>query len=277
MNNFIKFIRGYTGFFSFYGVYLQIILAIGAIAVGIIDRNLIIKNWPFVLLIFGAVFLVPFLVLGLSRLQGTFAKSLRLFIFSAFRVETFAGFGLIILLLFTGLFILNLSRGFYDGPQIFLNVLFLNLLFLYFLALVYTKKFQIKQPSDLLIRNNGHAEVYLYQDGTIRHIPDPETLSLLGYSFEEVVDINDTEFATYKRKAALDSAKTARLVQEEGNSEEVWMIFGDRRRLIPDPYTLDFIQRLGKRPINIVTREQLNQWKVLNPIISILKLMRVII
>ena len=276
MDTFVKFIKGYKGFFNFYGVYLQIVLAIGAIAVGIIDRNLIIKNWVFALLIFGVVFLAPFLVLGLSNLQGTFAKSLRLFIFSAFRIETFAGVGLIILLLFTGLFILNLSRGFYDGPQIFLNVLFLNLLFLYFLALVYTKKFQIKQPSDLLIRNNGHAEVYLYQDGTIRHIPDPESLSLLGYSFDEVVDINDTEFRTYKRKAALDSVKTARLVKEEGNSEQIWMIFGDGRKLVPDLYTIDFIQGLGKRPVDVVTKEQLSQWKVLNSLTSILKLMRVI-
>lgn len=276
MRTIVNFFKSYKGFFTFYGVYLQVFLAVGAITVSIIDRNLVIENWPIAILILVVIFLLPFLVVGLSYLRGTFTKGFRLFIFSTFRVETFAGVGLIVLLLFTGLFFLNLGRGYYDGTQIFLNVLFLNLLFLYFLALIYANRFQIKQSSDLLIRKKGHAKVYLYQDGAIRHIPDPETLQLLGYSFEDVVDINETEFKAYNVKAELGSVKRARLVQEQESPGEIWMIFGDGRKLIPDHYTLDFILRFDERSVETVTKQELAQWRELSPLVSILKIMRVI-
>jgi hypothetical protein len=84
----------------------------------------------------------------------------------------------------------------YEGEQIFLNVLVLNVFFLYLFGLLISGRFQIKQPPAILIRQKGRGEVHLYKSGTIRHIPDPPTLGLLGYSWGDIADISELEFKT---------------------------------------------------------------------------------
>jgi hypothetical protein len=259
------------GFLSFYGVYLQVILAALGIMVTI-DRDIVIQNWPVVAVIIFAVLLMPFIVLGIASLRGAFAKWLRLVTFSVFKVETFATVGLFVLVLFSALFLSNLIfHNAYIGEQIFLNVFLLNLLFVFFLALVVGGKFQIEQPSALLIRRGSDPAVYLYQSGVIRHIPDPATLQLLGHSFGDVVSVSDREFAAYTSRPPIDSVSEARLVRSE-ESRMVWIIFDDIRKRIPDAPTLAFLQELNDRSIDAVSEEELQAWVEAEPLNSILDL-----
>jgi len=265
------FLATIKGFLAGYAVYLGIWLAIAEIAVSV-DRDYFVQNWSTYKWFVTAVFIFPFLLFGLSIWQGSVAKRLRLLTFSIFRVEVFVLVSLFVLVLFTMLFLQNLFRHTFQGEQIFLNVLLLNLIFIFFLALILADKFQIKQPSALLIRRQGHTKVYLYRDGVIRHIPDPPTLRLLGYSFGDVVDVSDTEFKVYVQRPAIESVTTARLVQVEDGPGEVWTIFGDTRKYVPDLHTLKFILQLRERSIEAVTEDKLNAWEESSPLVSVLNL-----
>jgi hypothetical protein len=197
---------------KFYGVYLPILGAFAQVAVAI-NRNYIVQNSSTSLLILGITLALPFLVFMLSNLQGAFAKWLRLFIFSIFRVKIFATIGLLSLALLSMRFLFNLLvRHIFEGEEIFLNVFVMNAIFIYFLGLIIYGRFQIRQPSAILLRKNVQLEVYVYQDGTIRHIPDPPTLALLGYSWNDVVEVGNAEFKAYKQKPAIESVTNARLV-----------------------------------------------------------------
>lgn len=261
------------GFLSFYGVYFQIILTTVGIMTPIVGQDVFAQNWFVSAAIVSGILLLPFIVVGIASFRGSFAKWLRLMVFSVFKVETFAGVGLASLVLFSFLFLYNLFfRNAYVGEQIFLNVFLLNLLFVFFLALVVRGKFQLVQPSALLIKNNGHSAVYLYQDGVLRHIPDHVTSRLLGYSFDDAVTVNDKEFKAYPQRPPIDSISEARFVKTE-ESREVWVIFGDVRKRIPDETTLEFLQKLKRRSIDVVSEDVLQAWVETKPLTSILDLM----
>jgi hypothetical protein len=260
------------GFWNFYGVYIGVILAAATLVAELVGRDVIIQNYLIFTAIAVAVLLLPFIVLGIANSKGAFAKWLRLVAFSLFQVRAFAGVGFIILLLFSMLFLFNLLfRGSYQGEQIFLNVFLLNLLFVFFLSLVLSGRFEIKQPSALLIKNTGHQEIYLFQDGVIRHIPDPPTLSLLGYSPNDIVEVNDAEFEAYQKRPVIQSVINARFVTTE-EKDIVWIIFRDTKKRIPDLATLNFLQSLHKRDIDVVSADTLNTWKETDPLVSILSM-----
>lgn len=257
--------------------FLLVYLAILGILVGVaqviatVDSDFFAQNWPTGGRIVGTVILLPWLLLGFSIWFGTVAKWLRLLVFSCFRVKTFAVLSLSFLGLFTALFLSHLFWRRFQAEQIFLNVLFLNLLFMFFLGLVLTGRFQIQQTSALLIRKKTDGRIYLYENGAIRHIPDPATLVFLGHSFGDVVIVSDKEFGAYTTRAAIDSITTAKIVRAvDDETGRIWMIFGDTRRHIPDPPTLNALQQLAERPIEEVTPEQLRTWKEGAPLISLL-------
>jgi hypothetical protein len=220
----------------------------------------------------GIALTLPFLVFVIANRYGAFAKWLRLLAFSLLRVEIFAPIGLILIVFLAVQFLYNLFfRRTFQGEQIFLNVLFLDMIFVYFLGLVLYGRFQIRQPSAILLKKKGQPEIYVYSDGAIRHIPDIPTMNLLGYSWSDVAEISEAEFAEYEKRPAIESVTNAKLMQSEANPEVTWIIFGDTRRPIPDQYTLDFIRPPTRRHIETVTEEKLNTWKVGLPITSIVR------
>lgn len=50
-----------------------------------------------------------------------------------------------------------------------------------------------------LMRVVGDSKVYRLVNGVISHIPDPATFKSYGYSWDDVVEMNATEFAVYKK------------------------------------------------------------------------------
>jgi hypothetical protein len=255
-------------FLQGYAVYLGLWLAVAQVALTV-NRDHFVQNWYIYQWVTGAIILLPFLFLLLSIQQGSVAKWFRLLLFSTFRVETVTALGLSILTLFTILFLRNLIYYTFQGEQIFLNVLFLNLFFMLFLGLVLAGKFQIEQPTALLIQKSGDSKVYLYENRVIRHIPDPMTLKLLGHSLSDVVKVSEKEFNAYTLRPAIESVADARIVLGEGD-RKVWMIFGDVRRHIPDPYTLNVIRQLKERPVETIDEDELRSWKEERPLASLL-------
>lgn len=58
-----------------------------------------------------------------------------------------------------------------------------------------------------LIQEEGKNEVYLVESGIKRHIPDPETLSKLGYSWSEIKKVTVMDASKYKLGSPLSSQK----------------------------------------------------------------------
>lgn len=256
----------------FYAVYLSLLVQIvfGVVA---IDRNSFVRNaWGLILVVVVAL-AFPLVVVGVAGLKGSFAKWLRLIAFSFFKVKTFAIVSLILLFFLSFFFLVNFWGGFVGELlfiQIFLNGVLLNVVFIYFLGLVVFGRFQIKQPSAVLIRKRRGLEISVYQDGAIRHIPDPETFNLLGYSWDDVKEVDDAEFEAYKEERDIESVKTARLYRTQDKLEDVWIDLGDGTlRRVPNGHTLDFIQRSDRREVEIKTEEWLKKWKKGKPLVRI--------
>jgi hypothetical protein len=181
---------------------------------------------------------------------------------------------LVVILLFIGLLIYNYLSFGISPEQIFLNVFFLNIVFLFFLVTVLTNRLQIREPNALLIRREGTPEVYLYRNGLLRHLPDPPTLQLLGYSFSDVQVISISEFNNYKIGARFESVATARTVRAVGRPE-VYIIIGEEKHHVPDTNTMIVLQMLnkqvqGNRVSEEIPETELNAWPTGQPIKSVI-------
>jgi hypothetical protein len=253
--------------------YYLIYFGIGTTAVSLV-REYFLEHLSASLSVGIVLFLAPLLVFFIAKIKPSFAKWLRISFFTYFRVSTLTKISFVILILFCGIFVYNYISFGFSGEQIFLNVFFLNLIVLFFISLVLTKRFQIREPVALLIRKDGTPEVYLFRNSILRHIPDPPTLQLLGYSFLDVQVISDNEFQKYKRGGPLESVATANLIQANGKPE-VYIIIGEEKHHVPDPNTLITIQMLnkqvgGNRLTQVVHESEVNRWPTGQPLLSVI-------
>ena len=254
----------------YYMIYFSIVTTIITLA-----RDYLLKNLRISLIVCLLFFLAPFIIVLIAHMRPAFSKWLRVSLFIYFRVSTFAKASFVILIIFSVLFIYNYIVFGVSGKQTFLNVFLINLMLLFFITLVLSNRFQISDPLGLLIQQIGHPEVYLYKDGALRHIPDPPTLQLLGYSFNDINVISAQEFQKYATKPALESVVTGRLVRAK-NKPEVYIIIGGEKRHVPDPTTLNVIQQLNSqagqtRAIEILSQSEVEQWPTGKPMVSLIQ------
>jgi len=254
----------------YYLIYFGIVTTIVTLA-----RDYLLKNLQTSLIVGISFFLAPFVIVLLAHMRPAFSKWLRVSLFIYFRVSTFAKASFGILTIFSIVFIYNYIAFGVSGEQIYLNVFLTNLILVFFITLVLSGRFQIRDPLGLLIRQIGHPEVYLYKDGVLRHIPDPPTLQLLGYSFKDVNVISAEEFQKYTVRPALESVITGRLVRAR-NGPEVYIIIGGEKRHVPDPTTLNVIQELNSqlgqgRTIEILSQGEIEQWPTGKPMVSLIQ------
>jgi hypothetical protein len=245
----------------YYLIYFGIVATIIQLA-----RDYLLKNLCTSIIIGLLVFLLPLIILLIAHMKPAFSKWLRVSLFIYFRVSTFAKASFAILIIFSVLFIYSYIVYGDSGRQTSLNLFLINLMLLFFIALLLSGRFQINDPVGLLIRQHGHHEVYLYRDRGLHHIPDPDTLQLLGYSFNDVSVISPQEFRQYSIRPPLESVRTARLVRAS-NRREVYIIIGGERRHVPDPGTLYVIQILRQQagntqPVEILPEGQVEQWPI---------------
>lgn len=212
--------------------------------------------------------LLPFIVLLTARFKGSFARRLRLFVYSIFRVDILAKQSLILIFASSLFLLFHLLVGTSQLTYLVTGMLVLNISLSILFIFMLNGHFQIRQPTALLIRKQGTAEVYLCDKGELRWIPDPQTLHLLGYSFEDITNIDESEFKTYTHRASIESITSARLIRT-ANRPEVWVVFGEFRKWIPDESTLMYIQHLNQRQIEEVTDTQFQGWREYAPLPSI--------
>jgi len=254
----------------YYEIYFGIVATIVTLA-----RDYLLKNLRTSLIVGLLFFLAPFIIVLIAHMRPAFSKWLRVSLFIYFRVSTFAKASFVILIIFSVLFIYNYIVFGASGKQTFLNVFFINLILLFFITLVLSDRFQIRDPLGLLIRQIGHPEVHLYKDGALHHIPDPPTLQLLGYSFNDINVIPAKEFQKYTIRPALESVIVGRLVRAE-NKPEVYIIIGGEKKHVPDPTTLNVIQQLNSqaghtRAIEILSQAEVEQWPTGKPLVSLIQ------
>ncbi|OGW18583.1 MAG: hypothetical protein A3G93_11910 [Nitrospinae bacterium RIFCSPLOWO2_12_FULL_45_22] len=146
----------------------------------------------------------------------------------------------------------------------------MNVVLFYLLALIRNGNFHIQEPKDFLFRFQARPEVYLYINGEGRHIPDPHTLFLLGWSFNDVVILDKKEFNAFQIGRPLESVLNARLVRPDDSENEVWMILEGRKRRI-DPTIINSIKNLNpKRIIDAIPRSQIAAWQEDKPLAAII-------
>jgi hypothetical protein len=254
----------------YYLIYFGIVTTIVTLA-----RDYLLKNLLTSLTVGLLFFLAPFIIVLIAYMRPAFSKWLRVSLFIYFRVSTFAKASFAILTIFCVLFIYNYIAFGISGEQTFLNVFLINLILLFLITLVLSDRFQIKDPLGLLIRQKGHPEVYLYKDGVLHHIPDPPTLQLLGYSFNDVNVISVEEFQRYTLRPPLESVVKGRLVRAQ-DKREVYIIIGGEKRHVPDPTTLNVIQQLNSeaghsRTIEILSQGEVEQWPTGKPLVSLIQ------
>jgi hypothetical protein len=207
----------------------------------------------------GLFVVTPVVVYLLSIRFYSIAKFFRVQLFGLLDAKAIATGSIVIIALFSGLFLFNLfwNRALHVEETL-LNVLFLDFVVLLVLVLIATGQFKIIKPSALLLRVAGRPEVYLYEDDIIRHIPNPQTLHLFGFSFKDVQEISERELRSYNERAPIQSVSTARLIQAHGRPE-VYLVNGDFKHHVPDPPTRDYILFLNQRQIETVPQQEVDR------------------
>jgi hypothetical protein len=254
----------------FYTWFLPFFLSIATFAL-LVDREYFINRPARSILIIIVILILPALVHILFRSFGSFSKAFRLLTFRILKARVFALFGVVVLAISLICVLLGLIRGWQIQTVLLGSFVIVNIVLFYLLALVWNGNFQIHEPKDFLFRCQNHPEVYLYVNGMGRHIPDPPTLFLLGWSFSDVVVLGENEFGAFSIDRPLESVSTARLVSPNDNENEVWMILEDERRLIPDPRIVTWIQNLNpQRTKDTIPRERLLTWREGEPLAAVI-------
>ncbi len=255
---------------KFYAWFLPFILYIATIAL-LVDREYFITRPALSAKITIVILIIPALVKILFRLFGSFSKAFRLLTFRILRARAFALFGVVALAISLIGVLLCLIRGWQIQTALLGSFVLVNIVLFYLLALVWNGNFQIHESTDFLFQCQNHPEVYLYVNGLGRHIPDPPTLFLLGWSFSDVVVLGEKEFGAFSIDRPLESVSRARLVSPNDNENEVWMILEEERRLIPDPRIVTSIQSLNpQRTIETIPREILLTWREGKPLAAVI-------
>lgn len=238
-------------------------------------KNSLIKNLQTTLIVGLIVFLIifPWIIILIADKKPAFSKWLRVSLFFTLRVSTFAKTSFIILIFLCFLLIYNYSFSNVSINQILVYLLFINLILLFFITLLLNGRFHINDRLGLLIRQIRTLEIYLYKDGALRHIPDPPTLQLLGYSFSDVNDISSDEFSKYIQKPALESISSGRLVRAN-NQYEVYIILDGEKRHVPDPLTLLAIQQYKSKEgqnnkVEILSEDDVSKWPTGKPLVRV--------
>ncbi len=193
------------------------------------------------------VLLVPFLCLYVFLSWGSVKKWMRILGFRITRIHTLARLAATF---FTLMLVYFISVEGFEHILADLSLLYiaaLNWFFAVFSLLLNVAKIKIRQAPALLIRNFdlGDEKIYLYQKGVIRHIPDPDTLLLLGYSFVDVVNIPQDEFDAYNKRSDIESVRTATFVRDQ--NDIVWYTTHDEKKRVPDQITLRYIRKLTRK------------------------------
>lgn len=94
------------------------------------------------------------------------------------------------------------------------------------------------QPSLRVVKGSGD-KVYLVKDGIRQNIPDPQTISfVLLDTYRDIECISDKELQLYREGEPLQKLSQCRLVK--GNGPAVYIVWGGKRKHIPDPPTRDY-------------------------------------
>ncbi len=219
--------------------------------------------------------IIPLFVFILIKLSASFAKLFRILLFYSLKINTFSIIGISVLLFFCVLMTINYLNKYLNIDLINFNIIILNIIFILYFIFFINKKIRFFEPKGLLIQEFGHIEIYLYHKGKLRHIPDPPTLQLLGYSIKDVNVIPHQEYIKYKLDSPLESIYSVKFVTINGRPE-IYMIINGEKRHIPDVVTFDWIKnvRSEKRIDNTlepILEDRLNQWKTGKPLKSLIQ------
>lgn len=214
---------------------------------------------------------VPLLIYFLSIRFYFIAKFFRIKLFNLIDAKSFSFIGVVIIVIFSIRFLFNLLvKNAYHADQIFLNVFFLNIMVLMILILIASGQFKINKSSALLLRIRGKTDIFVYEDKSIRYIPDPQTLYIMGYNDKDVQEISEDEFNSYRQQPPVQSIFSCRLIRVDGKPA-VYFINGENKHLVPDPPTRNYILLLTKKQNEeIVTQQEADRYSTKKELKSIL-------
>jgi hypothetical protein len=216
------------------------------------------------------ILILPAIGYLIIHASGSIAKTIRLLTFRILKTHVFASFGVVVLGISLLGVLLGLTIGFPIQPVLIGSSVLVSVVLFYLLALIRNGNFHIQEATDFLFRFKARPEVYIYIKREGRHIPDPQTLFLLGWSFNDVIILDEKEFKAFRIGRPLESVLNARLVCPDDSANEVWMILEGRKRRI-NPTILNSIKNLNpKRTIDPIPRSQIAAWQEDKPLADII-------
>lgn len=176
-----------------------------------------------------------------SPKTNKFLRSVRFFLFKTKTISAILVIQLFILLL---LLLINtdLINNRTVLVSLIINIISLNLL-------IFFEKLSNTDSKELILHDTSTGKMYLYSGNRVRHIPDPPTFDLLGFSWAEAIDIKNSELSSYQILPPITSLKDMRLFEYRGR---VYGLVNDKLKHVPDPPTLNFI--MSHRLINDIIK-----------------------
>lgn len=123
-----------------------------------------------------------------------------------------------------------------------------------------------KREKSILIKLRNRNKLYLLSNDKLRPMPDRPTRILLGYTSEDIKEINQDEFDKYKLIKSIQSIKSAAFVKY---GKPTYAVFENSIRHIPNLDTLKYIQTWNKNRIRKINSEEYSRFSIEEPLKSI--------
>lgn len=115
-----------------------------------------------------------------------------------------------------------------------------------------------------LIQFSGDSRRFKKIGTLLYQFPNKQTRELFGYLENDLIVIDEKESSNYKIAGIIPSIKTVSKVKFSGR---YYALFENELKLIPDDSTLDYINRMNKKPIKEI-EELPDDYKTDEPLIS---------
>jgi hypothetical protein len=252
-----------------YAWFLPFLISLASFLLAI-NRDYFVNRKALSIIIAIVILILPAIGYLIIHSFGSISKAVRLLAFRLLKTHVFALFGVVVLGISLLGILLGLTIGFPIQPVLLGSFVLVDVVLFYLLALIWNGNFHIQEPTDFLFRFVDRPEVYIYINGEGRHIPDPQTLFLLGWSFNDVIILDEKVFKAFRIGRPLESVLNARLVRPDDSESEVWMILEGRKKRI-EPIILNSIKNLNpKRTIDAIPRSQIAALQEDKPLAAII-------
>lgn len=125
--------------------------------------------------------------------------------------------------------------------------------------------FEILNTKKNLVKFKGSKKLYLKKDGSLFLFPDRYTRELFGYTYDDVIEYEDSEISNFKISGTIPSIKNVKYIEY---NDRIFAQFGNELRHIPNPETYYYFREINKDNVPIKIKELSNGMFIGEPLID---------